>query len=88
MLTIEVTEKSRSKYSKPSSIDALLDNPPSEISDAYETILAKSQDSDLTRILLQLVLAATRSLSLEEVNPALTLATQKACTSDKEVLLQ
>ena len=84
-LTIDIIVGSRSKYSKPSSIDSLLSNLPSEISDAYETILARSSEIDLARILLQLIVAATRPLSLEEANIALTLATQKTCTSHKEL---
>ena len=84
-LTIDIIVGSRSKYSKPSSIDSLLSNLPSEVSDAYETILARSSEIDLARILLQLIMAATRPLSLEEANIALTLATQKTCTSHKEL---
>ena len=84
-LTIDIIIGSRSKYRKPSSIDSLLSNLPSEVSDAYETILARSSDIDLARILLQLIVAATRPLSLEEANIALTLATQETCTSHKEL---
>ena len=84
-LTIDIIVGSRSKSSKPSSIDSLLSNLPKKVSDAYETILARSSDIDLARILLQLIVAATRPLSLEEANIALTLATQKTCTSHKEL---
>ncbi len=84
-LTIEIIAGSRSKYSKKSSIDELLSNLPPKISDAYERILEKSSDKDLARILLQLIVATTRPLSLEEANIALTLVTQKTPRSYKEL---
>ncbi len=83
-LTLDIIKGSRSKYSKMSSIDSLLKSLPSKVSDAYEEILSKSSDGVTARVLLQLIVAATRPLSLQEVNIALTVATQKAsCTSYK-----
>ena len=76
-LTIDIIKGSRSQYSKKSSIDKLLLNLPPRISDAYERILDRSSDKDLARVLLQLIVAITRPLSLEEANVALTLATQE-----------
>ena len=76
-LTIDIIKGSRSQYSKKSSIDKLLLNLPPRISDAYERILDRSSDKDLARILLQLIVATTRPLSLAEANVALTLATQE-----------
>jgi len=81
-LTVDIITGSRSKYSKMSSIDSLLSSLPSKVSDAYEEILSRSSDEVKARVLLQLIVAATRPLTLQEVNIALTLATQKkSCTS-------
>ena len=76
-LTIDIITGSRSKYGKISSIKKLLSNLPPKISDAYERILERSSDKDVARILLQIMVATTRPLSLEEANVALTLATQE-----------
>ena len=85
-LTIDIITGSRSKYGKVSDIDSLLSNLPSKVSDAYERILSRSSDSMRARVLLQLIVAATRPLSLQEVNIALTLATQKgSCTSHRKL---
>ena len=84
-LTIDIIESSRSNYSKMSSIDSLLSHLPSKVSDAYERILHRSTNVVRARILLQLIVAATRPLSLEQANVALTLATQKICSSYKEL---
>ena len=80
-LTLDIITGSRSKMS---SIDSLLSSLPSKVSDAYEEILSRSSDETNARVLLQLIVAATRPLSLQEVNIALTLATQEtSCTSHK-----
>ena len=85
-LTLDIITGSRSKYSKMSSIDSLLSSLPSKVSEAYEEILFRSSDKDTARVLLQLIVAATRPLSLQEVNIALTLATQKGnCTSHRKL---
>ena len=87
-LTLDIIRGSRSKYSKMSSIESLLSRLPSKVSDAYEEILSKSSDGVTARVLLQLIVAATRPLSLQEVNIALTLATQKASCTSYEALDQ
>ena len=87
-LTMNIIERSRSKYSKMSSLDKLLSGLPSTISDAYEKILSKSSDKDNAKILLQIVLAATRPLTLEEANIALSIATQMgSCKSHRSLEL-
>ena len=43
-LTIDIIEKSPSKYRKPADLDALLSGLPSEINEAYEWILRRSED--------------------------------------------
>ena len=85
-LTIDIIMGSRSKYGKVSDIDSLLSDLPSKVSDAYERILSRSSDNMRARVLLQLIAAATRPLSLQEVNIALTLASQKgSCTSHRKL---
>ena len=85
-LTLSIITASRSKYGKMSSIDSLLSSLPSKISDAYEEILSRSSDEATARVLLQLIMAATRPLSLQEINIALTLATRKARYTSHEAL--
>ena len=75
-LTIDIIEKSPSRFRRKSEIDSLLSSLPSKISDAYERILSRSEDEDKARILLELILAATRPLELGEANMALAIATQ------------
>ncbi|SLM34065.1 P-loop containing nucleoside triphosphate hydrolase, partial [Lasallia pustulata] len=85
-LTIDIIAGSRSKFRKVSSIDSLLSDLPSKISDAYERILTRSSDEAQARILLHLIVAARRPLSLDEANVALTLATNEGnCTSYKKL---
>ena len=86
-LTIDIIEKSRSNFSKVSSLESLLENLPSKISDVYERILSRSTNTDYARILLQLIVVARRPLNLEEANVALTIATQTSCTSQKNLEL-
>ncbi|MCJ1264872.1 hypothetical protein MMC22_004747 [Lobaria immixta] len=87
-LTINIIEKSRSKYGKMSSIHKLLSSLPSSVSDAYEKILSRSSDKETAKILLQIVVAARRPLSLDEANIALSIATQKeSCKSHRTLEL-
>ena len=87
-LTIDVIEKSPSRFRRKSDLDSLLSNLPSKISDAYERILCRSEDEDKARILFELILAATRPLSLEEANMALTIATRdESCKSQRALEL-
>ncbi|KAK2052645.1 hypothetical protein LY76DRAFT_555348 [Colletotrichum caudatum] len=74
-LTFEIIEKNRSAYRKLSSIEQLLSEIPSKVSDAYEKILSRVQESYVkyTENLLCIVLAAARPLKLDEINYALTL---------------
>ncbi|KAJ6036165.1 hypothetical protein N7540_000444 [Penicillium herquei] len=72
-LTFEIIESS-SAYSKRGDIETLLSSLPSKVSEAYEKILERSDDQIKTEMLLQIVLAAVRPLTLDETNEALTLA--------------
>lgn len=76
-LTFDIIQQSPSEYGKRSDVEALLNDLPAEISTAYEKILDRSRDKRQTEILLQIVLAAARPLTLDEANEALTLALQK-----------
>ena len=75
-LTIDIIERSRSKYAKLSSIEKLLADLPLQVSEAYEKILSRSSDKENAKKLLQIIVAATRPLTLMEANAALTLAIQ------------
>ena len=53
-----------------------------EVSDKYEKILDRSKEKDRTKILLQIVLSAEESLTLDQANVAMALALR-----DKEIVL-
>ncbi|MCJ1260613.1 hypothetical protein MMC22_000475 [Lobaria immixta] len=87
-LTMNIIERSLSSFSKMSKIDKLLSGLPSSVSDAYQEILSRSTDEDTAKVLLQIVVAARRPLTLEEANIALSIATQKeGCKSHKTLEL-
>ena len=87
-LTIDIIEKSPSNFRRRSDVESLLSNLPTEVSDAYERILQTSTDKAKAKVLLKLIMAATRLLSLEEANMAMAIATQKkSCTSEKDLEL-
>ena len=87
-LTIDIIERSPSRFRRKSDIDSLLSSLPSKISDAYERILNRSEDKDKARILFELIIAATRPLSLQEANMALAIATRSEdCRSQKALEL-
>ncbi|KAI3317871.1 hypothetical protein HD806DRAFT_355125 [Xylariaceae sp. AK1471] len=73
-LIFDTIKEKLSLYRKLSSMEALLSDIPSRVSEAYEKILSRSQDEAQTEILLRIVLAAVRPLTLDEANIALTLA--------------
>lgn len=76
-LTFDIIEANHSLYSKASNIDSLLSDLPEEVSEAYEKILKHCPNKGgYAIILLQIILAATRPLGLDEINVAMTLATQ------------
>jgi hypothetical protein len=76
-LTLDIIKESRSSFKKRSAVEELLSGLPEQVSDAYEKILSRSTDQTLTKILLDIVLAAVRPLTVDEANTALTLASQK-----------
>ncbi|KAK2748578.1 nacht and ankyrin domain protein [Colletotrichum kahawae] len=72
-LTLSIIDERQSAYRKPSSIQALLSRLPNSVFDAYEKILSRSQDEEQARHLFNIILAASKPLTLEEINQALTL---------------
>jgi uroporphyrinogen-III synthase len=76
-LTLDIIKKSPSEYGRRIDVEALLSSLPSEVSEAYEKILDKSKSQNYTEALLQVLLAATRPLTLDEANFALALATKE-----------
>ena len=76
-LIFDIIKENLSRYGKRSSIENLMSDIPSQVSEAYEKILSKSQDKVQTDILLQIILTAARPLTLDEANVALTLALHK-----------
>ncbi|TPX08728.1 uncharacterized protein E0L32_009790 [Thyridium curvatum] len=73
-LTFDIIQRSPSEYGRLGDIEGLLSTIPSQVSDAYECILQRSKDRERATILLQIVLAAMRPLTLDEANIALTSA--------------
>lgn len=75
-LTFNIIQESPSKYGKRSDVEKILTDIPLQVFDAYEKILSRSSNRAEAEILLQIVLAAARPLTLDEANVALTLALQ------------
>jgi hypothetical protein len=73
-LTLDIIKKDLVGFSKLSRVESLLSHLPTQVSDAYEKLLNRSKNERETRILLEIVLAAERPLTLDEANIALTLA--------------
>ena len=57
-------------------IDNLLDHVPVSVEDTYERILIKSSDFQQAKYFLHIVVVAARSLTLKEVDIALSIATR------------
>ncbi|KAI1351104.1 hypothetical protein F5Y01DRAFT_284019 [Xylaria sp. FL0043] len=84
-LTFDIIEQRPSDYGRHSDVKKLLDNLPSEHSEAYEKIL-NQKNSPYTRPLFQLMLAAKEPLDIREANYALAMATSETSfTSHSEV---
>ncbi|KAL1976652.1 hypothetical protein VTN31DRAFT_2934 [Thermomyces dupontii] len=73
-LTFKTIEQELGKYYKLSDMETILSDIPSQVSEAYEKILNRSEHKHETETLLQIVLAAKRPLTLDEANIALTMA--------------
>ena len=73
-LTFDIIKERQSRYSRRKDIETLLSDLPIEVAGAYERILNRSPDPTRTEVILELVLAATEPLTLDEANYALVLA--------------
>lgn len=73
-LTLEIISDSPSEYSRPGDVEALLQSLPQQLSEAYEKILNRTKNRPKAIVLLSILLAATRPLTLIEANYALTIA--------------
>lgn len=73
-LTLDIIGDSPSEYSRRVDIEALLESLPRQLSEAYDKILNRSKTPQKTAILLSILLAATRPLTLLEANYAFTMA--------------
>ena len=86
-LTIDIIKRPpRSKYENFLGIESLLSSLPTEISQAYETILNRSSDRDKAQKLLQIIFAASRPITLIDSNIALTMALQEPICPSHDAL--
>lgn len=76
-LTMSIIEKNVSRYSRAAAVEEILSEIQPNLSEVYEKILAATKSPDITEQLLQILLAATRPLTLQEANHALTLALER-----------
>ncbi|KAF4882364.1 Vegetative incompatibility protein HET-E-1 [Colletotrichum fructicola] len=85
-LTLSIIDENPSAHGKPSSVHMLLSRLPSSVDDAYEKILSRIQDDKnekQARYLFNIILAATRPLTLDEINWALTLQAKDFMNQDE-----
>ena len=75
-LILDVIERKALIHGSEKSLRKCIDQLPGTINDAYEEILAKSEDPERAEIILQIILAAKRPLTVSEMNIALALAMQ------------
>ena len=73
-LIADIIKESSIEYSKFPNVQKLLLDLPDRFSDAYNRILSRSKDPGLAKMLLKIIIAATRPLTLTEANIALTIA--------------
>ncbi|KAH8879534.1 hypothetical protein GQ53DRAFT_853627 [Thozetella sp. PMI_491] len=76
-LIFDMIEKSDGEYDRLSDVEGLLSSLPFQMSDVYEKILSRTKHPERTKILLEIVLAAERPLTLDEANTALISAVEK-----------
>lgn len=66
-------------------VKSLLRNLPTTVDDVYNSILRKARDQAQAKKLLQIIVAATRPLSLDEVGVALAITEEIQCYEDLEL---
>ncbi|OAP54807.1 hypothetical protein AYL99_11255 [Fonsecaea erecta] len=69
-------------------IETLLQQLPTSVVDAYENILGRSVEPEAARIILQIVLAATRPLTVDEMTVAVAIARTKYVRSYEDLDLE
>ncbi|KGO64718.1 hypothetical protein PITC_052630 [Penicillium italicum] len=66
-------------------VKSLLENLPKTVDDIYNSILRKATDQAQAKKLLQIIVTATRPLSLDEVGVAMALTDETQCYEDLEL---
>ena len=69
----------------PKAYDRILNTIPSTVEEAYEKILNNSVNKQETEYLLHIIVAASRPLTLREMDVAFSIATQEGCNSYAEL---
>lgn len=82
-LTLDIIKSNPSRYSRRRDVEAFLASLPKEVSGAYDKILSRTNDEEVTCYLLQIILAARQPLTVDEANYALTLARDDYGTHDE-----
>jgi hypothetical protein len=85
MIFFEI-EQNPSVYRRSEDIEHLVSETPLDVWEGYEKTLERCKDRIKAELLLQLVLAATRPLTLDEANLSLTLALSRERYSSHQVL--
>ncbi|ETS82462.1 hypothetical protein PFICI_04338 [Pestalotiopsis fici W106-1] len=86
-LVFEVLEQS---YNKLAESERLIQNPPSSVHQVYEELLQSVSEGDMgdVRVLLQLLLAAYRPLTLQEMNIAVHVRDHIGASSEEDIGLK
>ena len=85
-LTLDYIKSEPAKFARASDVEKLLSHLPGNVSEAYERMLSGKRNDRRTEILLQLVLAAQRPLTLTEANIALTIGLQERVDSHETLM--
>ncbi len=85
-LVFEEIRKSRKRTEK--LFSSIIDEIPKSVDEVYENILNKSSDRQEARILLSIIVAAERPLTLKEMDVALAIANQDSVSSYGELQLE
>ncbi|CEJ92143.1 hypothetical protein VHEMI07812 [[Torrubiella] hemipterigena] len=85
-LTLNIIASHPRRYGRLRDVETLLSDIPLEVSEGSDKILSRTENDITTSLLLQIVLAARRPLTLDEANFALTLAREGADVETHEQL--
>ena len=84
-LMLNVIEDKMTSYGTEKKIKAVIDQLPQSINEAYERILNKSNDPELARKILLIIIGAKKALTVSEMNVAFELARNGSCRSYDEL---